>query len=186
VPGHPVVEAGADRDQQVALLHQQVRRLGSVHAEHAEVVRVAGVHCAEGLGGGGGRDAGRPREGAQLRRRPRGHHPAAHVQHRAPRRGDEVASGGDGVGRRGRHVVVDRRRRAGGGVERGCVEGRELRVLGDVDEDRAGAAGAGEAEGGVEDAGEVRDVAHEVAVLGAGERQAEDVHLLEGVRADER
>jgi len=93
---------------------------------------------------------------------------------------------GDGVGRRGRHVVVDRRRRAGGGVERGCVEGRELRVLGDVDEDRAGAAGAGEAEGGVEDAGEVRDVAHEVAVLGAGERQAEDVHLLEGVRADER
>ena len=40
VAGHAVVEAGADGDQQVALLHGVVGVARAVHAEHVERLRV--------------------------------------------------------------------------------------------------------------------------------------------------
>ena len=38
--GDAVVEAGADREDQVGLVHRVVGRAGAVHAEHAEPLRV--------------------------------------------------------------------------------------------------------------------------------------------------
>ena len=63
--------------------------------------------------------------------------------------------------------------------------GGELHVLGDVDDDGAGPAGAGDVEGFVQDAGEIVDVLHQPVVLGAGPRDADRVALLEGVVADQ-
>ena len=58
-------------------------------------------------------------------------------------------------------------------------------VLGDIDEDGAGASGGGDVEGFVDDLGELVEVLDEIVVLGAGAGDAEGVGFLEGVAADE-
>ncbi len=62
---------------------------------------------------------------------------------------------------------------------------RELHVLGDVDDDRAGAAGARDIEGLVQDAAQLVHVLDQIIVLGAGARDADRVAFLEGVVADQ-
>jgi len=59
-----------------------------------------------------------------------------------------------------------------------------LDVFGDVDEDRAGAAGGGDEEGFGDDAGNVVDVEDEVVVLGDGSGDFDDGGFLEGVGAN--
>ena len=66
----------------------------------------------------------------------------------------------------------------------GVGGGGELDVLGDVDEDRAGAAVGGDVEGLVDGLGELGRVLHQPVVLGAGAGDADGVGLLEGVVAD--
>ncbi|MNV81734.1 hypothetical protein D3C71_1754160 [compost metagenome] len=46
-PGHAIVETRADSDQQIALLHRQVGALGTVHAQHTEVIRVSSIRRAQ-------------------------------------------------------------------------------------------------------------------------------------------
>ena len=60
-----------------------------------------------------------------------------------------------------------------------------MHVLGNVDHHRAGAAGAGDIEGLVQDARQVLDLAHEIIVLGAMAGDADRVGFLEGVGADQ-
>ena len=62
---------------------------------------------------------------------------------------------------------------------------RLLHVLADVDEDRAGAARAGDLERLDEGGGEVLDLRHEDVVLRDRHRDADDVRFLEGVRAED-
>ena len=45
--GRPVVEAGADSDQQIAFVERQIGLACAVHAQHAERKRVIDRHCAE-------------------------------------------------------------------------------------------------------------------------------------------
>ena len=63
---------------------------------------------------------------------------------------------------------------------------RHQRVLGDVDVDGPGAAGARDVERLGEDARQVVGVADQEVVLGHRQRDAGDVDLLEGVLADQR
>ena len=60
-----------------------------------------------------------------------------------------------------------------------------LDVLGNVDDDRAGAAGSGDVERLMDRAGQLVDIGDEVVVLGTAARDARRVSLLEGVRADQ-
>ena len=60
-----------------------------------------------------------------------------------------------------------------------------LGVLGDVDEDGAGAAGAGDLEGLADGGGDVFGAGDEEVVLGDGEGDAGDVDFLEGVAAED-
>ncbi len=60
-----------------------------------------------------------------------------------------------------------------------------MRVLGDVDEDWAGAAGAGDLEGLADGGGDVFGAGDEEVVLGDGQGDAGDVDLLEGVGAED-
>ncbi len=71
-----------------------------------------------------------------------------------------------------------------GGVE---VEFRQalLRVLGDVDEHRAGPAGLRDQKGFADGLRHVFGARDEVVVLGDGQRDAGDVHFLEGVGAED-
>ena len=65
------------------------------------------------------------------------------------------------------------------------VAGRELDVLGDVDDHRPGATRLGDVERLVQHAGEIVHVLHEPVVLGARTRDADRIALLKGVVADQ-
>ena len=67
--GDPVVEPGAERDEQVGLLQRADRRHRAVHAGHAHVLRVLVGERAPGHQRGDHRDAGQLGQLAQLRRR---------------------------------------------------------------------------------------------------------------------
>ena len=107
---------------------------------------------------------------------------AAGVEHRLPGLAHQLDGLGDGLG-----IALDARLVGlvpdvlGAGVG----AGGELHVLGNVDHDGAGAAGAGDVERLVQDAREIVDVLHQPVVLGAGARDADRVALLEGVVADQ-
>jgi hypothetical protein len=67
----------------------------------------------------------------------------------------------------------------------GVGAGRELHVLGDVDDHRARPAGAGDVERLVQHARQILDVLHQPVVLGARAGDADRVALLERVVADQ-
>ena len=87
--GDPVVEAGAERDQQVGLLQRVHRGDRAVHAGHAEVLRVRVRERAAGHQRGDHRDAGQLGEHAQLLGRAGLEHAAADVEHRPLGGGDQ-------------------------------------------------------------------------------------------------
>ena len=83
VADHAVVEARADREQHVAVLHRHVGFVGAVHAEHAEELRVGrriGAQAHQRVGARESRAA--CTSSRQLRRSIGQHHAAAGVDHR--------------------------------------------------------------------------------------------------------
>ena len=182
--GNAVVEAGADADHQVAVMHGMVGLIGTVHAQHAEPVRVRGREGAEAHQRGGNGNAGHGLQFAQ--------------QFRGAGSGIDDTATGIEDGRRGGHDEIDNRsdrisvwlglRLVGRFVDAvladigACCE---LDVLRNVDDDRAGATGGGDQEGLVHDAGEIVHVGDEVIVLGTGARDADRVALLKGIGADQ-
>ena len=191
VEGHAVVEASAEGDDEVRLLHGHVGVSGSVHAEHVQGLVVELVEAAETLQGGGhgdGRQVGELLEqlGPEL-----GLDDAlAGVDDRLLGHVDEP---GD-AGHRGLellvvevHGVLDGRARQRG--DRALRRNRPTQdagrhVLGQVDEDGTGPAGGGDLERLVDAARKLGDVLDHDVPLGAGPRDAADVGLLEGVAAD--
>ena len=141
--GHAVVEPRAERDEQVGLLQGEHRRHRAVHAGHAEVLRVrVGERAARHQRGHDG-GAGRLGEREQLGRRLRADHAAADVQHGLLRLGEQLRRRLDLLAVRLGHRPV------AGQVDLGRPDERRLGLLGvlrDVDEHRAGTAGAGDLE----------------------------------------
>ncbi len=177
---HPVVEPGAEGDEQVALLQAEHGRNGAVHARHAEVLR---VRVGEGAAGHERRDDGRSGglgEGEQLAVRSGADDPAADVQHGLLGLDDELGRGLDLLAVRLGDGAV-----AGQLDLRRPVERRRLLlgVLRDVDEHGAGAPGRGDVHGGGEHGRHVLRLGDEERVLRDGHRDARDVDLLEGVGA---
>ena len=182
--GDAVVEARADGDHHIAIVHGEVGLVRAVHAEHAEPLLVGGRIGAEAHQGRGDGKAGEAHQLAQdlARLRPGIDHAAAGVEHRplgARHQVDRFAHG----------VLVRLHARLVGLVRdvrrADVVAGRELDVLGDVDHHRAGAAGLGDIERLVQHARQVVDVLHQPVVLGAGPRDADRIAFLERVVADE-
>ena len=180
--GHPVVEPGAERHDQVGPLQRADRGDRAVHAGHAQVQRVAVGERAPGHQRGDDRGAGQLGELAQLGGGLGLDHAAADVQHRALGLGDHPRGLADLAGvRPGDRVVA-------GQVERNRpaeVGGRLHRVLGDVDQHRAGTAGGRQVEGLADGAGDVLGLGDEEVVLGDRVGDPGDVRLLEPVGADQ-
>ena len=182
-PGDAVVEARADRDEQVGLLHRGDRGVDAVHARHAEaeLVRVreraARHQCRDD------REVPDRRELEQLLGGLGLDHAAADVED-GPLRLEDQLRGLDDLA----HVAL-RRRLVAGQVDlirpapRGLVDEDVLRK---VDEDRAGPAGAGDVERLADRRGDVAGIGHEEVVLRDRHRDAGDVGLLERVVADDR
>ena len=80
--GHPVVEAGAQRDQQIAALQRRHRGNGAVHTRHAQVLPVAVRERAAGHQRGDHRDPGQLSQIPQLLGRLAADDAATDVEHR--------------------------------------------------------------------------------------------------------
>ena len=182
--GDAVVEAAADCDHQIGLVHRHVRLIRPVHAEHAEELLRRGGEGAKAhqcRGDRRARDAGELDE--QLRRRrTRIDDAATGVEDRALGGSKHVDDLLDlrlrRLDARAIRLVLDR---AGLGVARG----RDLNVLGDIDDDGAGTAAGCDMERLVDRRAQLRRVLYQVIVLGAVTRDADRVGFLERVCADQ-
>ena len=180
--GDAVVEARADRDQHVALVHRPVRPLGAVHARPAEVELVRLRERALRHQRRDDRELPQLRERAKLVAGLGVDRPAADVEHGPLRVGDRL--------RRRSHLLrVHARGRAPAGqvdlVRIAEVELRLLDVARNVDEHRAAAPRAGDVERGLDRVRQLLHVLDEPRVLDDRDRDAGDVALLEGVGADQ-
>ncbi len=183
-PGDAIVEPRADRDHQIGLVHRVIGFIGAVHAEHAEPL----------IGRGG--------KGAQAhqRRRHRRAGDAGELAQQLAGARTRIDDAAAGVEDRpfGRRQHLDRRfdqflvrldlgaigfvlDRAGLGIARG----RDLNILGDVDDDRAGAAGGGDMKRLMHHAAEVAGGLHQIIMLGAVAGDADRVRLLKRIRSDQ-
>ncbi len=184
--GDAVVEARADADHDVAVMHRHVGLVGPVHAEHAEPVLARGWIGAEPHQRRGDREVGEFDQFAQQLGgfRPGIDDAATRINDRPARIGHQLDGGADGV-----DIALDLRlvalldrmvfrRRIGAGGK--------LHVLGHVDQYRSGTTGLGDAEGLVDDAGQIVDVLDQPVVLGARPGDADGVAFLEGVGTDQR
>ena len=127
---HAIVKARADGDQQIALLYRQIGRLGAVHSQHAEIIRVIGVHHAQPFQGAGRRHPGHCEEFAQRRYRLRHADPAANIQHRLLRLSQHL-QGLSHFRLRECHLIGDHREM---GIE---IALRHLNILRDINQHRA-------------------------------------------------
>ena len=182
VAGHAVIKARANGDQHVAFVHRHVGFVGAVHAEHADKQRIVGRVRAEPHERVG---AGETEQAHELSERGRGlaqNHAAAGVDHRAL--GDEHQVHGllDPARIALRHRVVRTH------VHRLRIRVLALvrgHVLGDVHEHRTGAAGGGDIKRLFDRGREVLHVLHQKIVLHARACDADRVHFLERVIADQ-
>ncbi|CAH2600075.1 protein of unknown function [Rhodovastum atsumiense] len=183
-PGHPVVEARADRQHDIAAMHGEVGFIGAVHAQHAQELRIGGREGAESHQRAGAGEAGLAHE---LRQRLGGaragiDHAAAGVDHRPLGCLQHRHGAGDlGLVRLGLRPV-GAVRRLGRALVRGLADQDVLRQ---VDHHRAGPAAAGDVERLVDGAGEVARTLDQIIVLGGGAGDAGGVGFLEGVVADQ-
>ncbi len=179
----PVVEPGADVDQQVGLVERVVDVLVAVHPHHAERERVRLGKGAEPQQSEDDRDAGSlDQAGEEVRRA--GEHDAVPGHDQRPlRRVDRL--------RRQPHLPHVRHRRrlvaapadARRVMERGLLE---KNVLWDVDQHRPRAAGGRQIERFLDRRRDLLGPLHEIVVLGDRQGDAGDVDLLKGVAPDQR
>lgn len=180
--GHAVIEARADSDEQVAMMHRVVGVGRAVHPQHPQR---EGVRLGEGAlahqrrGGGDGEPLG---ELAHFFVAPGVDGSAAHVEDRARGCVQELRRAGDlhGMPLGGRPVTADLCRALGGRV----LEIATGDVPGQVNHHGAGPAGRGDMERLVDHPREIARVLDQVVMLHHGERDAKGVCLLEGVLAN--
>ena len=176
LPDPALGEARPQRQDEVRALRGLVGVGVSVHADHAQPERVILGHRPLALEAGHERHPEPLRQLAHHRRGPAAPHPAAQVQQRALGAHEQVHRLGQG-GRRGRT------RRLGGNGAVSGRDARELDVPGDVDQDRAGSAGAGQVKCLGQRLAECARLADHAASLGDGRGDGRDVGLLEGAGA---
>ncbi len=183
-PGDAVVEARADGDHEVAVMHGEVGLVGAVHADHAEELPVGSRQGAESHQGQGRGEPGQMHElGVELAGAvARIDDAAAAIEERPLCRGDEPHRFADArrIGFELRAVAL-----MADGLGPAIGAAGEQHVLGQVDHDRSRPSRPGDIERLVQNARQVIDVLHQIVVLGARARDAGGVRLLEGVVADE-
>ncbi|OPZ01310.1 MAG: hypothetical protein BWZ10_03478 [candidate division BRC1 bacterium ADurb.BinA364] len=176
-----VVESNSDGDQQIRLFQSQVDARRAVHAQHAQVQRIAGGKSAQAHQR---RDDGDPvfaRQTPQISGAFRGDYTAADVE-------DRPFGGFDHRRHAPQRLLGDGRRSGpppwiGPPLE---VDRLILHVLGHVHHDRSGAPRIGDLEGERQNLEQFGGGADEKIVLGDRQRQPIGVHFLEGVGADQR
>ena len=181
IAGDAIVEAHAERDDQVGLLDGVIDPRLAVHAHHAERERVGRGEGAEPEQRRGDRHVGLLGERAHRRAAPDRITPCP-----ARKSGRSAAS----ISRdRTRELAAARAALAGDFAQRRISPDefarRLLRVLGDVDEHRPRPPAARDGERLPDRRRDVLDARHQEVVLGDRQRDAGDVGLLERIRAEQ-
>ena len=196
IGGHPVGEPAADGDEQVALAGGDVRRMGAVHTDHAGKEGVVAGTGTAAHDGGGHRRTQTLKESAELGHRALGADDAAAHQNEGTLglldHGEELFNVSivglrclevvAGAAQHGAQAAVAAVLRDGEGLIVGLRGGD---IFGNVDEHRAGTARTGDGKGLPHHVGQLVRVLDQVVALGDGHGDAGNVHLLEGVLADE-
>jgi len=181
IADHAVIEARADREQHVAVLHRHVGFIGSVHAEHAHELRVGRGITAESHQRVGARETQHAHQLGELLGSIAQNHAAAAVDHRPLGRHQHL----DDLPDLPRMSLDDRVVGAHGnlvGVAEFRFVGRD--VLRNVDHHGSGATGRGNIEGLLDGGRDVLDVLHQESVFDARARDADGIAFLERVLAD--
>ena len=187
--GHPIVEPRADADHHVAPVHRHVRFVSAVHPQHAEPVRIGVGEGAKSHKRGGN---GRVRQALELAQQAGcfgagiDHSPAG-VKDGIARVRDQLDGAVDLVLRSGHPRLVAIAPAGKGGVRRRPIDQlSDLHVLGNVDDDRTGAAGGGDAKRLVDRGFQLAHVLHKIIVLRAVPGDADRIGFLESVGPDQR
>ena len=187
ITGNAIIEARAHRDQEIAIVHRVVGKGGAVHAQHAHRQRIGGIERADAHQRGHDGNAERMGKPGQLARRPGIDHPAAGVDQRPFRGGQQLEEV--------RRLRLPERA-CGQLAQTGAVAWnrqstltsehhvRVLYILRNVDHHRAGPAGARDLEGGAHRRFQSRRVSHQEHVLGDRAHEGRDRCFLEGIRTD--
>ena len=182
--GDAVIEARADAQDEVRLVHRPIGFIGAMHPQHAQPLV---GRCGEGAQAHQGRGDGRAGERGEFAQQGAGLRAAI----------DDTAAGvEDGALGRGQHFdgCIDARRvRLDLRAVAGMLDrfgtfiggGRDLDIFGNVDDDRAGATRRGDVERLMNDAGQLAGVFHQIIMLGAVARDADRIRFLERVGADQ-
>ncbi len=181
-----IVEARADADHEVGLMHGQVRLQRAVHAQHAQPMRVGRRERAQPHQRQRTQHARVPRQLGECRTgaRARVDEAAAAVKHRSTRLLDEPGSALQRLhGQPRAWCRTSTRAHPPWPVG---ADGLQLHILGHVDQDGPGTIAARDGEALAQRLLEIRGVAHLGVPLGHRQRDAQRVALLEGVRADGR
>ena len=180
VAGRPVGEAHAYGDDQIGAGLGQNRGFVAVHAGHAEVARMRGRYRGQPHHRATDDRVNLLGEAQQLITGSRGDHAATTVDVGALgcfyHLGCRCQLGNRGQGRSRQRQRLGWSKLSHGGLD----------VFGDVYQHRAGPAAGGNHKGFGQNAGQLADVADDEAVLGDRDGDADDVHFLEAVLAQQR
>ena len=178
---HPVVEADADSQQKIGLVHRVVGVNGAMHAEPFEGEVVILGEATDSHQGGGHGDLGTLRKLLEFLGSIRRDHASAAVDHRLLGGGDQTEHflKGDLIGPA--HGVVAAQGDALGEDRLGRLV---LDILGNIDQHRPRTPTLGDMESLLDDAGDVIDIPDEIAVLHHGKGHPEKVGLLESPAPD--
>ena len=196
VQSHPVGEPAAHGDEQVALVAGQVAGLGTVHAHHAGGEGMSAGEAAAAHDGDGHRGVQLFSKLPELLVGPSPDHAAAADQHGLFRLGDHLHQSVDvtQVGLGGLQLVAGGQG-PDGGAGAVLIPGDKFIVdlhigSGDVfqkvNEHRAGTASGCHRKGLTHHIGDGVGIPDQIGGLGDGHGDAGDVHLLEGVLAQQR
>ena len=189
IAGHAVVEAGAEREQAIAVIDGVVRERRAVHSQHAHRQRLRRIHGPDPHQGGDRRHLKLAGKLPQRMRRVAVDDAAARIDERAFR----GAESGEEIGARrlGHFTLLEaihplpetRHRQAAGAVEYAFPV---LHVLGDVEHHRTRAARAGDLERRAHRRFEFGRIGDQENVLGDGTHDAGHGRLLKRIGADGR
>ena len=186
IAGDAIVEAGADGDQAIALLHGVVGERAAVHAQHVERLGIHLVESAQAQQRGGDGDIAGLGHLPQRLVGAGQDHATADVEHGLLSAVDHLGRilhllGMAGVAVQG--LALDQVL-ARGIVHLFRADGRR-HVLGQVDQHRARPAAGGDQEGLVDDARQLAHILDEIIPLGARPGDAGHIGFLEGIIADD-
>jgi hypothetical protein len=165
IADHAVVEARADRDQDVAILHRHVGFIGAVHAQHAEVLLVGRRISAQAHQRIRHRIAQGARKLYQALRGVGKDHPAAGIDHRPLGLQQHLHRLLDLTAMALDHRVVGAHRDRLRILELALLVGD---VLGNIDQNRAGTTGLGDVERLLQRYRQIPHILDQEVVLDAG------------------